>query len=1313
MAPIQVAADRDDAAGLQVLRDVGDWTCCWPRQSLAYGPIFHPLRLERMRRLFDLFRIISMPGIAPSRLLALMLTAALFAAGGGTEHLRAGCPQDVEGARSLLTTEDCLQIEPSAYGTGVLSGPSDLVCIMSPHSTLLSTIAGSSGTRSGNGVGDAVIVDELVQQVAYVGMPVEPTDTDDPSALALPPQDELDNRQPLALDGPFEEIVKKLTQELARIEGLLGGERSEEWVKRLQSARDLLTAARSHWEEAHKLEARLQSAPQRIIELQQILAQPQVPSGDFAVPQSASESQQQLDAAKQALQKHNQDFDQLQKAMGQRAQTKTEVETELATLRKRLAEFALLPAPAEETADAEMMRLESRIQLLILRTQLLRISRKLALHEGTGELSQLERDVAQRQMAELQSRVESIEQQVTKLRRKEVQYQAAQAEREAAQVQLHAPSLAVIAENNSALVGKRAELGRKLESIGNELKSIIETVDKVKQSRQRLNEKIERAGMNQSVGTLMLVHRRELPGVWGQARRIREFERELPEIQLTRIELEECRDEVADVNRIVEATLQDLQTVDNVEVTPETRHAVEELFTTQKQLVQDLILDVDRYIDQLFQCINSSRELIDQTRESEYFVDKHVLWIRSNEPLTKNDLGKVVSAFVAISRAIQPELAQFEWKTFVHRARQYGGWAIALLIAGLLTRRRLLQFLDRLAARSTPTAGRLGIVVQMVVLMLLVASFWPAVFWGIGSYLGGEAFDNTSAAGALGKALLAVLPFITMASALRQLTCRNAVAATHLGWDPDMLCGARRALRCYVLAVLPLRGIGLFFDYFQDGRWASSAGRGMFILSQVCLFVCLSIGIRQISAAMTRLRQTGSRSLWVRTQRIWCAAIALAPLMLAILSVVGYHYSASELSYRFGWTVWLILWAAILVALAQMIVQIVLNSISLRRFWLERAMEENPTGTEATDDFDTDSIGRQIGGLIRGFTVAGVALSAFLIWSQVLPAFQILDQVEIWNVHTEVVENQPGPDGKVLLGNDGAPVTKTVRTLKEVTLADLTWALICLGLTLILSRNLPGLLEVTLLDRLPLDRGGKYAICVVSRYIVAIVGCIVAARGLGFEWSSVQWLVAAMSVGLGFGLQEIFGNFVSGLIILMERPIRVGDLVTVNGTTGIVTRIQLRATTITDVDRREMVVPNKKFITDDVINWTLTDSITRMVIPVGIAYGSDTELACRTLLEVARANPNVLSDPEPNAVLNRFGASSLDLELRVYLPNREHFPEVQHQLHMAIDKAFREKRIEIAFPQQDIHIRTSDDFMQALAPHVRASESGPRNSAAA
>ena len=143
----------------------------------------------------------------------------------------------------------------------------------------------------------------------------------------------------------------------------------------------------------------------------------------------------------------------------------------------------------------------------------------------------------------------------------------------------------------------------------------------------------------------------------------------------------------------------------------------------------------------------------------------------------------------------------------------------------------------------------------------------------------------------------------------------------------------------------------------------------------------------------------------------------------------------------------------------------------------------------------------------------------------------------------------------------------------------------------------------------------------VSRYLITVVGLLLCFGVVGVGWSKVQWLVAAMGLGLGFGLQEIFANFISGLIILFERPVRVGDVVTIDGITGVVSRIRIRATTITDGDRKELIIPNKEFITGRVLNWTLTDPVNRVVIPVGVAYGSDTERVAADSLETRPRPP--------------------------------------------------------------------------------------------
>ena len=193
---------------------------------------------------------------------------------------------------------------------------------------------------------------------------------------------------------------------------------------------------------------------------------------------------------------------------------------------------------------------------------------------------------------------------------------------------------------------------------------------------------------------------------------------------------------------------------------------------------------------------------------------------------------------------------------------------------------------------------------------------------------------------------------------------------------------------------------------------------------------------------------------------------------------------------------------------------------------------------------------------------------------------------------------------------------------------------------------------------------------------------------LHLDWAQFGWIVAALSFGLGFGLQEVVANFVCGIILLFERPIRVGDYVTVDEVSGTVTRIRMRATAITNRDRKEFIVPNKQFITGTLMNWTLTNKVIRILISVGVAYGSDTRKARQILADIADDHPLILNDPAPFATFDAFADSTLNLTLRCYLPDVETRVVTISELHTEIDERFKKAGIEIAFPQRDLHVRS-------------------------
>lgn len=241
----------------------------------------------------------------------------------------------------------------------------------------------------------------------------------------------------------------------------------------------------------------------------------------------------------------------------------------------------------------------------------------------------------------------------------------------------------------------------------------------------------------------------------------------------------------------------------------------------------------------------------------------------------------------------------------------------------------------------------------------------------------------------------------------------------------------------------------------------------------------------------------------------------------------------------------------------------------------------------------------------------------------------------------------------------------------------------------VMTRNLPGLLEVLVLSRLKLRQGSTYAITTILTYIIVGIGAIASLGMIGVTWNKLQWLAAALTVGLGFGLQEIFANFVSGIILLFERPIRIGDTVTIGTYSGTVSKIRIRATTIVDFDRKEVIIPNKAFVTERLINWSLSDTVTRITIAIGVAYGSDLDKVKRVLLSAATSNNKVMTEPAPNVYFTSFGASTLDHELRFYVRQIGDRGVTSDEVNRAIDKLCRENDIDIAFNQLEVHLHNN------------------------
>jgi potassium efflux system protein len=763
------------------------------------------------------------------------------------------------------------------------------------------------------------------------------------------------------------------------------------------------------------------------------------------------------------------------------------------------------------------------------------------------------------------------------------------------------------------------------------------------------------------------------------------------------------------------------------------RDALRQIASLELKTINELRDDLGVLITAFSDHRRELRELEQESSAYRDFIERRILWVRSTDFAPWQMVSGAPGSAVRASKTLAADIAEGDW---VRRGNNrmstllFGSLGALVLFA---LRRVLLRKREEFGGlvRSYRT-DRFILSIRATVQTVLLALPLPLVTWTLGTGLLSAPTEMVRAAGEGLRE--AAWVWWTLRTA-KGLCAPKGLGIAHFRWPGLGVRALERELLWFTPLTVSLTWVFVTLSRQSNSDWSDSLGRCAFIVAMLAL----SLFGRRLLHERSSLWVAEGASLLGRGRSAWFALATLMPTALALAAFSGFYYTALEFELRLRWS------------LGFGFVLLLLNSLlsrwlfhSRRKLAVRQAMEaraqrerEAEAGSEEAQEAarmafdaervdipDVDAKTRQL--FRTSLTLASV-IGLYLLWASALPALRGLDRVQVWP-NFQVVEtgveaplsiarieaeaaardsdagdaeaSQDSGSSRPLL-TPMVPLPSPAAGLVEddssglgldtqVTLADVLLALLFGLLTAVFSKNLPALLELAILQRLPLESGARYAIATIARYLILIVGISATTSALGIGWQKVQWLAAALTFGLAFGLQEIFANFVSGLILLLERPIRVGDIVTVGGTEGRVTQLRMRATTIQDWNRRELLVPNKEFITGSVVNWTLTDPVTRVVIPVGIAYGSDVGLARKLLLDVAKKNDLVLDDPKPQALFLSFGASSLDFQLRVFISNRDVWPDLMDGLHSSIDAAFRRANIEISFPQRDLHLRSVD-----------------------
>jgi len=1036
--------------------------------------------------------------------------------------------------------------------------------------------------------------------------------------------------------------------------------------------------------EIEDIRQRVKAAPARIDAIETELDGPPPPPEDV-VAIAANMNPDQLEQHQRKIEAELSDattgLDRLNEQLNGLKDFPAKVQQEIAEAKKRILEIAedlqAVPAPDEPQPVTKARRIALLAEQSRIETEIDSLENRLANNDALTALITAERDLADRKVTRQQALVKSWQTEVQRIRELEAKKERVIAE----QAKNMAVDLPPVIQKQFDV---NINLGKMLEKVTGQEANLLENLERkqaqIKQIEEEFalaREQVKYPMQTEAIGLALREQRRALPSIKIFRRDSNRRRTQMGEIRGIQIDLDRQRRDILDLDQAKDQILQAESKIPNTDMEL-LRTELHQLLLDRRELLKKLQAGYQRTFKSI-----QSLEFVDQqialkAKEEALFLDEHLLWIKSAKSIGLQDLQNLPVALKWIFNPLN------WWQVFkdllglvMHNPVL---WIVGLLVplTFISLRRWTHRDLSRVARNiySVKTDSFI-LTLRALVLTSRVAFGWPLLMiftgWQLVQLQTEQDFTQ-----AVGNGLIFAAQTLAGGLLMYELCWKQGVAKVHFRWPESVRLTIRHSLLWFVLVLVTMSFTIVAVQTKSDAVLTDSLGRLALIALMAGFTFWAAYMLRFSGEIVSMLIRRRHHGWLVRLRFIWYPLAMGVPLMLAVLAGMGYYYSAYALFLRLGETIALILGLVIIKDLVLrwlFITQRRLTYDEIKRKKeaaaekQEKAESTGPVEGEAViieePEINLDQIYEKNRVLLRTIIFFSMLVGLWLIWANVLPALNFLENVELWSYSSEV---------------DG------VRKMVPITLANLMVAVMVAIVTVVAAKNLPGLLEIILLNWFPMDAGSRHAFATIFNYAITALGIVIAFASIGINWSRIQWLIAALGVGLGFGLQEVVANFICGLIVLFERPFRIGDTVTIADITGTVTRIRIRATTIIDWDRKELIVPNKEFITGRLINWSLSDNIIRIKIPIGIAYGSDTALAEELLLKAARANQLVLGSPEPLAVFLGFGDNSLNFELRVFVNGINDYIPMLHKLNQTIDREFRKAGVTISFPQRDVHL---------------------------
>jgi potassium efflux system protein len=1067
-----------------------------------------------------------------------------------------------------------------------------------------------------------------------------------------------------AAEGPTQDSIQQSLDKIA--ERKLGDVDQKALRQVLEQTLTLLASQHDYEKKLADLKLQLLAAPRETIDTQHELTRLKATT---VVPVAQRYANLGVPQLEQLLSDRSTQQADLQKALADAnsliitAQTRPErAQTEISTYQSRIQQIALQLKSGKEagkiiSADLRNQYLAESASLgalINLRRQ------ELAGNTQLQDLGNNRHDLIAEKASRLEQEIQDLQTLINQKRLAQSQETVTQQSREAQK----AGGSSLLAIESATNVKLSDYLLRSTDRLNELTQANLKTkqqLDSVTQSDQALDEQISVLKGSLLLSKILYKQKQALPHL----RVDRDLADQIADIRLYQFEISQQRELIGVPGTYVDGLL---ASQPPGQITPGLRKSLLDLVATRSDLLERLNRELSALLNESITLQLNQKQLLDTAQGLRATLDEQMFWIPSNKPLDLDWFGNV-------PERLSRQVTSLPWLSSLSElkdglvSRPLLFLPLLLVIGALLWRRKHLYLLlnrvhqdighfKRDRQWHTPLAMLINVLLAMPVALALALCGYAL------------RIDARGQNASLGSAILQIaLAWLVFYTAYRILAA-GGVAELHFRWQRAQVAFLRNWVRRLGLVVLALVSVVAVAELQPSALAEDVLGIGV-------VLTCYALMAWLLSRLLISSPTHHNASLFRRTVGLVFTAL---PIALFVAVCFGYYYTALKLTDRLIDTLYLsMLWLVIEAAFVRGL------SVAARRLAYQRALSKRQAAKEMGEGetlveeptLDIEQVNQQSLRLIRLVLLGGFIGALYWVWSDLISVFAYLDNITLY-------EYTSG--------------TGAAMSMVPISLGDLLGALVIIGITVVLAGNLPGLLEVLVLSRLNLAQGSAYATTTLLSYAIAGIGFVTTLSTLGVSWDKLQWLVAALSVGLGFGMQEIFANFISGIMILFERPVRIGDTITIGNLSGTVSKIRIRATTITDFDRKDIIVPNKTFITGQLINWSLTDTITRVTLKLGVDYGSDLDLVKTLLLKGASENPRVLRDPEPCVFFLNFGESTLDHELRMHVRDLGDRNPVLDELNRYINREFKNNHINISFRQMEVYLKNTQGQEYKMVP---------------